>query len=780
MAAPTLTTLPAEILVHICNLLYESHIPSLEAFSLGNKRCFTIAATVLAHTITFKIKTPARLAEDVDKCKELLGRHQLGLHQHVRRLVIFGRMDSPYLAAGYGGTNPNWEDSFDDSDSEDDEEDLGPHIDDDEPTARKKKKKPKKTKKPTFHFSLPTTTDWEAMHAQLHGFHFESENGRGAIPLRRWGNMGYSGAPDDTPAGAAYDSDHHWLPLADLILRLPGLVDVVYRCPSQFPPCLLKAMHASEKPARLHLQMFKLRSAYDDSATIDPYEREIITSPCLYSIWPQYRIDVTENGEQAPSRQLDAVMWMLQQASASLHLKEVNVAGNFLAEKGTFRSLPGQLSGFASDFRGPAGPWNRNAFFHQEQKETLRASTSDKGHLTHLRFDSGVCSTPHESIFGPGDFSWIEKWDNLTDFSLLRTLALVQPVSQVQVLLLRGTCLRGLAALSLTCELPPSTEGETTLSRSDYFQTITAFLSDLPSLRALQVTTWDHARHIFSFHNSRLEKLSLVPVQGRPYRFACDIQNFLTLEGLAALASSFPRLTDLSIPVKRSRGDSAEVALYRYIGEHLLSLRRLTLSLDCSPPRSIVTDQSDHDTPFPESYPSGPRRPAVGAALNRDKDEYADKGCRVDRYRNGHIYDIFINAALDASLAREIFAAVGGNLETLLVRTYGGVNFSQRGPPPRFGRPRGVRGVQPAGQLFIPFLYAIGKQWMVEKLNNKLAVKEMDHKIPPDSMFGSSRVQPQHSWYATLLQYFRRVWPEEKEGSQGWFEDWESWGLETE
>ncbi|KAK3294271.1 uncharacterized protein B0H64DRAFT_400270 [Chaetomium fimeti] len=776
MAAQTLTTLPTEILVRICSLLYESHILSLEAFSLGNKRCFTIAATVLAHTITFRINTPTQLSEDVDKCKQLLGRHQPGLFQHVRRLVIFGRMDSPYCATGYGGANPNWEDQryHDDSEDEYDEGELHPD-DEDEPIARKEKRK-----QITFHFSLPTTDDWDVMHTQLHDFHFESAHGRGAIPLRQRQNNGYDGDPDEAPASAAYDTDHHWLPLADLIPRLPGLVDVVYRCPSQFPPCLLKAMHASEKPARLHLQMFKLRSAYDDSPTIDPYELEIITSSCLYSIWPQYRIDVAENGEQAPSRQLDAVMWMLQQASASLHLREANVAGSYLAEKGTMRSLPGGLiSGFSNDFRGPVGPWNRATFFHQEQKEAVRASALGKGHLTHLRFDSGVCSTPHESIFGCGDCSWIEKWDNLTDFSMLRTLALVQPLSQVQVLLLRATCLPGLTALSLTCELPSSTEGETTTTRSqpDYFQTIAAFLSGLPSLTVLQVTAWDHARHTFSFHNSRLEKLSLVPVEGRPYRFACDLQNFLTLEGLAALVSSFPCLTDLSIPVKRSRGSSAEVALYRYIGEHMPSLRRLSLRLDCSPPRSIVTDQSDHDTPFLEPYPSDPRWPAVGAALNRDKDEYAHSDCRVNRYRNGHIYDIFINAALDASLARKIFTAVGGNLETLLVQTYGGLNFSQLGPPPRFGMPRGVK---PAGDLFIPFLYGIGKQWMVEQMNNKLAVKEMDHKIHPKSMYGSSRVRSKHSKYAALLRCFRRVWPDEKEGSKGWHEDWESWGLETE
>jgi hypothetical protein len=93
--------------------------------------------------------------------------------------------------------------------------------------------------------------------------------------------------------------------------RSPGLTDVIYRCPSQFPPCLLQTLHASKKPARLHLQIFNLCSAYDDPPTIDPHEWDIITSPCLYSVWllytlvvlPSRRLNIVERmvGHEAPS-----------------------------------------------------------------------------------------------------------------------------------------------------------------------------------------------------------------------------------------------------------------------------------------------------------------------------------------------------------------------------------------------------------------------------------------------------------------------------------------------
>ncbi|KAK4149952.1 hypothetical protein C8A00DRAFT_46554 [Chaetomidium leptoderma] len=663
-------TSKACILLRICSLLYESHIPSLEAFLLGNKHCFAIAATVLADTIT-----------------KLLRRHQLDLFQHVRRLVIVGRMDSPYCKTSHGGTNPNWELG---SDSEGERED-------DEPEPIPCPITLRIAKRPTWHFSLPTTTDWDVTQARLHGFQFGSEHGRGAVPLTPKPSNGHLGDPDDAPASAAYDSDHHWRPLADLISQLPGLADLVYRCPSQFPPCLLKAMQANKKPARLHLQTFKLRSAYDDSATIDPHEWEIISSPCLHSIWLQYRIAVNKTRR---------VMWMVKQGPIS----------------------PSNGS-FANVFRGPVRPWNPITVFNQEQREALpsRAFPSDKGHLTHLKLDSDTCTiSPQDSVFGYGR-TWMEKWDNLTDFSLLRTLALVQPVSQAQLLSLERTRLPALTAFSLTCEAPSSTDEERISSRSDYFQTITAFLSGLPSLTALQVTAWDHAQQIFSFHSSRLERLSLF--NGDP-AICCNMQAHLTLEGLAVLVSSFPRLTDLSIPLKRSRGDSGEIALYRYIGEHWPNLRRLSLRLDCSPPHFVTTDQSEHDTPLPKPYPSGPGWPAVGAALNEDRDQYAQRECWVGRYRNGHLYDILINSALDASLARQIFDAVGGG------------------------------------------------NWMAEKMNNRVAVKGIGLE-----RFWGSPIDPfqiRHVRDREMMQCFRRVWPDKKERSKGWFEDWESWGLQAE
>ena len=730
MAPPTLTALPAEILFQICSLL-ESHISSLAAFSLANKRIFEIAATCLASTITFEIRNPAQLSRDVETCNQLLRRRQLDLFLHVRRLVIVGSMGNPDGTTGFGGSNP------------------APYMWEVTPDLERKNS-------PThFSFSLPKSTRWYVARARLHGLEFGSR--RGAIwpddfPGYHW--------PDHAPARSAYDTDHHWQPLADLISQLPGLADVVYQCSSQFPPCLLKAMHAtrtpSRSPTRLHLQIFKLRSVDDGSATVDPHEWDIITYPCLYSIWFLHSINLAGANN---SRQFDAVKWMIQQGPVSSCLREVRMVEKYDVRSGR------------ADPAGPSNrrPWDPITFFNQEQQSGSRALSSDKGSLTDLKLRLAGLVNPDDSVHGLG-LRLIEAWGNLTDFSLLRTLALVQPVSRAQLIHLGGTRLPELTTLSLACQLPESGGG----SRFGYFQAFAAFLSGLPSLTSLEVTGWDHASHVFAFHTPRLETLSLVPVEARMYAFSRTVYNTrscLTLEGLTALALSFPRLTDLSIQLWRSRGDSAEIALYRCIGEHLPNLRRLSLMLDCSPPPPIFHGQGFDDTPLCKPYPSGPGWPAVAAVLNGDRDWYAHSDCFVGRYRYGHIYDIFINSALDAALAREIFAAVGGGLEALLVQTYGGNKI-----PQHVAYESGLEEGDPQGALLHPFLSAIRKQWMVEKTNNLVAVKEIDiNKFV--SRCSPSRLGERHG---ALLERFRRVWPDKKEGSHGWFEDWESWGLRAE
>jgi hypothetical protein len=101
MAPRTLATLPTEVLVRICTLLYDSHTASLAALARVNKRCSGIAAAVLVDTITFTIRNPEELARDVLDCEQLLGKRHL--FADVRRLAIIGRMKSPYCPPPHEG-----------------------------------------------------------------------------------------------------------------------------------------------------------------------------------------------------------------------------------------------------------------------------------------------------------------------------------------------------------------------------------------------------------------------------------------------------------------------------------------------------------------------------------------------------------------------------------------------------------------------------------------------------------------------------------------------------
>ncbi|KAK3896562.1 hypothetical protein C8A05DRAFT_39898, partial [Staphylotrichum tortipilum] len=81
--------------------------------------------------------------------------------------------------------------------------------------------------------------------------------------------------------------DETWLPFARFLGWLPALTDLVYACTHQVPACLLAALHEHHPRSRLHVRAFSLRSLFqkrDQLHDIDPDERALATSPCLYSI----------------------------------------------------------------------------------------------------------------------------------------------------------------------------------------------------------------------------------------------------------------------------------------------------------------------------------------------------------------------------------------------------------------------------------------------------------------------------------------------------------------
>jgi hypothetical protein len=127
----------------------------------------------------------------------------------------------------------------------------------------------------------------------------------------------------------AYRMDTAWAPLAELIRLLPALVDLIYDCPAQFPPCLLQAIHDKlpGQVTRLHLRTFELRML-EGRFIPDSHELALIASPCIHSIWLQDHIVIGLGQRYAdvlPGRQVQALEQMMKTEGLAPNLREVYV-----------------------------------------------------------------------------------------------------------------------------------------------------------------------------------------------------------------------------------------------------------------------------------------------------------------------------------------------------------------------------------------------------------------------------------------------------------------------
>lgn len=73
-----------------------------------------------------------------------------------------------------------------------------------------------------------------------------------------------------------------WAPLTSLITKFQFLTELNYNCINQFPSSLLEALHRYQPLCRLNLNKFRFLSLTDSKT--DPYELELIRSPCLHGL----------------------------------------------------------------------------------------------------------------------------------------------------------------------------------------------------------------------------------------------------------------------------------------------------------------------------------------------------------------------------------------------------------------------------------------------------------------------------------------------------------------
>lgn len=366
----------------------------------------------------------------------------------------------------------------------------------------------------------------------------------------------------------------------------------------------------------------------------------------------------------------------------------------------------------------------------------------------------------NDSDFVEGTSFYTVYWALSGDFSALRVLKLDELILDL-VLLPPASDFPVLASLIFRCEATAGPE---------YWAKLLPFLHDLPSLSTLQLWDWDRSISAVAALNPNLKTLLL-----STWTVEHIVNKPLLQDHIQQLAELCPLLEDLSLELRRSRGDVDEVSLYRHLGR-LPRLQHLSLQLDASPPplsRTVeLLDEKGNSL-----GPGSTIEPWFDAASGDAKTL-----ARLMPYRQGHFRDVLINSAIDSDLARSIFQAVDKAkalasasasvvpLEQLDVRVVHNTAFASSGAWRR-SRPVDT----------FPFLNALGarQKWVVKR-DIRDDARDLLHLTqglvhnspiqptgPKDMLIGGS---------ACLLPIWKRLWPSKRQGGSP-LGAWKSWPL---
>lgn len=353
----------------------------------------------------------------------------------------------------------------------------------------------------------------------------------------------------------------------------------------------------------------------------------------------------------------------------------------------------------------------------------------------------------------PLSFS-IVNWAVHNNFSALRVLRLDTVVTDLDHLPLPKE-FPALETLSFNCSQA---------TRLEYWNTLLNFLSALPRLTALQIKDWARSISFAPALNPNLRYLNF-STRGRLY--GDPLRN----DHIHQLANICPNLEELTVEIKRSRGNVEEVALYRAIGR-LRRLQYLTLHLDAAPPGLDST--VEYFDPNGELISNGT---AIEPWFDAEDARTVDGPLRP--YRRGHLYDALVNSAIDSDLARSIFGLVNEAktgikgaalpLERLQLEAFHGAQFQPAG---RWS---------PRNPIMRPFLAALQRRWLVERdvrddARDVLHVTELGREFRLEHWSRQAKYLAEKRKEYELQDVFdmwQRVWPGEETASGQW-ETWSS------
>lgn len=390
-----------------------------------------------------------------------------------------------------------------------------------------------------------------------------------------------------------------WRPVAELLEKLGNLTELVFDGPQQFPNDLLEALHRFQPACKLYINHFWLKAFH--TGRISGYERKLVTSPCLYGIRVLY--DGTD-GQYAVSKSSARSIAKIV-ATLSPNLKNV-----------IMRDV-----GQATKWNLLGGMRSKNGY----TRGSLESLTLGMCHGTsHWELDPNLLKLTKNVI---------KNWAAITDFTVLETLDLLDPLDMQAIALLASCSFPRLKNLGFSFgPVRPSRRWITKSQR---------FFTTLPSLSTLRLSDWSAdafpLRPTLDRHARGLYRLVIFPTPGA----------YLTTTDIAYLSEGFLSLVELSVPTQRTRGDAAEIFGYTMLGA-LPNLRYLNLEL-CTLPRIVLRDAW-----------YGRLNIRVDRTWSQFRREYHDEGHEIYglRLRKGHVMEILTNSAVDEALACDIFEAI--------------------------------------------------------------------------------------------------------------------------
>jgi hypothetical protein len=437
----------------------------------------------------------------------------------------------------------------------------------------------------------------------------------------------YDGVVGDDEDYGPREPSSSWKPLVSLIARLSRLVELNYACPNQFPPSVLRALHQHHPSCRLNLHNFRFRSLHEPET--DPYEIELISSPCLHSL----AVRCCRNRCSSCRKGRDEVA-VLQAVTIAPHLKHVNLCRAYLPGDVSYNSLyPIPCEGFLPPVKTPR-----------------------VGNLTSLSF--------HESGLTAEEF---DQWSKHTDLSKLRALGLGGVWQFIGFETMVSSSLRSLERLDIT--LNTWMLGDRDWDR--FQQQTERFFESLNPLKTLHLHGEADAYLIIKVlqrHGSALQDLLIDAYEVIEDHALCLV---FTAAEICKFGACCPVLEKLGLTIKRFKGGyQLETSSYEALG-NFPSLEKLSLRLDCH--------SAARDLRYPDTY--GEELDDFDKALYHTYIRLYQANIRSITLFNFHVRDALHNAAVDEKLGRSIWALISANqpssrLSSLRIVPEGGGSFA--------------------------------------------------------------------------------------------------------